>query len=100
MFRSCWWNRSPGCAPKLLAYYHLRQSILYSQDYSSNGCRGGANGCEKRLKCAGEEDADLGPLGWRRVSRVNPNGPAGRGLRGGWIRIRMKQVVLFVRFGT
>src|ERR1019366_1797348 len=52
MFRWCWWNRSPGYAPKLLAYYQISQSILYSQDYSSNGCSGGANGCEKSAKCA------------------------------------------------
>src|ERR1017187_5948050 len=52
MFRSCYWNRSPGCAPKLLAQYHLRQSVLYSQDYLFNGCSGGANGCEKRAKGA------------------------------------------------
>src|ERR1035441_6071783 len=52
MFQSCWWNRSPGCAPKLLAQYHIRQSVLYSQDYLFNGCSGGSNGCEKRAKCA------------------------------------------------
>ena len=29
------------------------QSILYCQDYTFNGCSGGANGCEKSAKCAG-----------------------------------------------
>src|ERR1035437_2747816 len=60
MFRWCWWNRSPGYAPKLLAYYQISQSILYSQDYSSNGCSGRANGCEKSAKCAAGGDSQLG----------------------------------------
>src|ERR1035437_6517144 len=60
MFRWCWWNRSPGYAPKLLAYYQISQSILYSQDYSSNGCTGGANGCEKSAKCAAGGNSQLG----------------------------------------
>src|ERR1035437_7693061 len=70
MFRWCWWNRSPGYTPKLLAYYHLSQSILYSQDYSSNGCSGGANGCEKSAKCA---------AGWELPTWQHARGWAGLG---------------------
>src|ERR1017187_6025893 len=40
-------------APRLPAYCHFRQSVLYCQDYTFNGCCRGANGCEKSAKCAG-----------------------------------------------
>src|ERR1019366_6950608 len=40
-------------APELLGYSHFRQSVLYCQDYTFNGCSGGANGCEKSANCAG-----------------------------------------------
>jgi hypothetical protein len=46
-------------APELLAYCHFRQSVLYCQDYTFNGCSGGANGCEKSAKCAGGREGAL-----------------------------------------
>ena len=35
------------------------QSVLYCQDYTFNGCSGGANGCEKSAKCAGGREGAL-----------------------------------------
>ena len=47
-----------NCRPIVI----FAQSVLYCQDYTSNGCSGGANGCEKSAKCAGgREEA------WRRT---------------------------------
>src|ERR1035441_3540160 len=72
MSRLCWWIRSPymllNCWPIVI----FAQSILYCQDYTFNGCSGGANGCEKSAKCAGER----------------------KGRCGGRVRVRRGQVVV------
>src|ERR1039457_6029143 len=91
MFRWCWWNRSPymllNCWPIVI----FAQSVLYCQDYTFNGCRGRANGCEKSAKCArGEEKECRGRVRVRREQVVV--GCVGWGRK--WVRLAFLSMAL------